>query len=106
MPCYGSLMRAIQGKCEISTNDQGIIGRSDYCLITDSEGHMTARPELAGKLWLIEKMEKKELYIKIQTREKYFTGQITLTSSPAHPDKELSTRIKFSILGELKEALL
>ena len=99
-------MRAIQGKCEISIDDQLIVGKSDYCLITDSQGHMSAKPELAGKLWLIEKIEKKSLYIKLFARERFFTGQISLISSIAQPDKGSPTRIKFSIIGELKEALI
>jgi hypothetical protein len=99
-------MRAIQGKCEISIDDDIIVGKSCYCLITDSHGHMTAKPELAGKLWLIEKIEKKELYIKLLARERFFTGQISLMSSLAQTNKGSPTRIKFSIIGELKEALL
>ena len=96
-------MRAIQGKCKISIDDQTVIGESVYCILTDTNGTMTIAPELAGKLWLIENFEKKDLYLKLFAREGVFTGRFSITSSPGHPSKGFSTRINFILKEELKE---
>jgi hypothetical protein len=96
-------VRAIQGKCKISIDDQTIIGESVYCILTDTRGTMTITPELAGKMWLIENFEKKDLYLKLYARERVFSSRISITSSPSHPGKGLSTRLNFLLKDELKE---
>jgi len=96
-------MRTVQGKCEILMDGRIGVGNSVYCTITDSNGTMTITPELAGKLWIIEKVEKKDLHIKIHFNGKILYGQITIKSSPAPMGKELSARINFLVCGELKE---
>ena len=96
-------MRTVQGKCEILMDGQIAVGNSVYCTITDSNGTMTITPELAGKLWIIDKMEKKDLYIKIHFNEKILYGRINITGSPAPMGKKLSARINFLVGGELKE---
>jgi hypothetical protein len=96
-------MRTVQGKCEILMDGQIVVGNSVYCTITDSNGTMTISPELAGKLWIIDKVEKKGLYIKIHFNGKILLGRINITSSPAQMGKELSARINFLVGGELNE---
>jgi len=96
-------MRTVQGKCEILMDSQIVVGNSVYCTITDSNGTMTISPELAGKLWIIDKVEKKGLYIKLQFNGKVLYGRITITSSPVQMGKELSARINFIVGGELRE---
>jgi len=97
-------MTTMRGTCEILIDNQIVVGGSSFCTILDSiNGTMTLTPELAGKLWIVEKIEGKHLYLKLHSYGKVYNGRIIITSPPPPMGKEPTTRVNFEVSEELKE---
>jgi hypothetical protein len=103
---YTRCMMEFQGNCEILTEDKIIVGKSAYCTIKDLYGTMNLSTESAGKLWIVQNLEKKELSIKLYTYGKVFKGKINIMNAPTHQENVSHIKMNFKVIGELKQTLL